>query len=82
MLTREPNIGQNVLLQGATLGDYTQVLDNSVLEECILGDYTYLAGYNQIAYAKIGKFCSIASFARVNPGNHPTYMVAFLRMPS
>jgi len=38
-----------------------------------MGDYSYCAGYNQIDYAFIGKFCSIASFVRINPGNHPTY---------
>jgi phosphonate metabolism protein (transferase hexapeptide repeat family) len=38
-----------------------------------MGDYSYCAGYNQITYATIGKFCSIASFVRINPGNHPSY---------
>ncbi len=38
-----------------------------------MGDYSYCAGYNQMDYAIIGKFCSIASFVRINPGNHPTY---------
>lgn len=74
MLNRAPNLGQNVLLMGTTLGAYTQILDQSVLEECDIGDYSYLAGYNQVAYARIGKFCSIATFVRINPGNHPTYM--------
>lgn len=37
------------------------------------GDYSYTAGHNQIFYATIGKFVSIASYARINPGNHPTY---------
>ncbi len=73
MLSLKPELGRDVLLMAATLGAYTQVLDHCVLEECAIGDYTYLAGYNQIAYAQIGKFCSIATFVRVNPGNHPTY---------
>jgi hypothetical protein len=73
VLNREPNLGQNVQAEGCHLGAYVQVLDNSLLEECDIGDYTYLAGYNQAAYASIGKFCSIATFVRINPGNHPTY---------
>ena len=73
MLNRAPNLGHNVLLSETTLGDYTQILDQCVLEECDIGDFTYLAGYNQVAYASIGKFCSIATFVRINPGNHPTY---------
>ena len=73
VLTPEPNLGQNVMLLDAQLGRYTQVLDNSVLEECAIGDFSYLAGYNQVAYASLGKFCSVATFVRINPGNHPTY---------
>ncbi len=38
-----------------------------------VGDYSYCAGYNQIDHAAIGKFCSIASFVRINPGNHPAF---------
>ena len=38
-----------------------------------VGDYSYFAGYNQVFYASIGKFCSVASFARINTTNHPTY---------
>src|SRR5262249_51708999 len=29
------------------------------------------AGQNEIIYTEIGKFCSIASHVRLNPGNHP-----------
>lgn len=28
---------------------------------------------SDIAYARIGKFCSIAAMTRLNPGNHPTW---------
>jgi hypothetical protein len=41
------------------------------LTETVLGDYSYVIHDSQIIHADIGKFCSIASFARVNPGNHP-----------
>ena len=34
-------------------------------------DYSYAAGDASIIYAEVGKFCSIASHARINPGNHP-----------
>jgi phosphonate metabolism protein (transferase hexapeptide repeat family) len=30
-----------------------------------------LAGDAQVIYSEIGKFCSIASHVRINPGNHP-----------
>ena len=69
----QPTVEEDVQLSGTTLGAYTQVQAHSVLHDVCLGDFSYCAGYNQIYYATIGKFCSIASFVRINPGNHPTY---------
>ena len=73
MLSLKPTIEEDVTLIDARLGAYTQIQAHSVLNEVSFGDFSYCAGYNQIYYANIGKFCSIASFARINPGNHPTY---------
>jgi hypothetical protein len=70
----DPVIEEDVTLTDCVLGAYTQIQAHSVLEEVAFGDFSYCAGYNQISYAAIGKFCSIASFARINPGNHPAYM--------
>jgi len=39
--------------------------------EVILGDYSYVMRFSSLAYATVGKFCSIAAFTRINPGNHP-----------
>ena len=36
-----------------------------------LGDYSYVVNDSDVAYARIGKFCSIAAMTRINPGNHP-----------
>ena len=38
-----------------------------------MGDYSYVVNDSQIAYTAIGKFCSIAAMARINPGNHPMH---------
>jgi len=43
--------------------------------ESTVDDYSYLAGDAQVIYATIGKFCSIASHVRINPGNHPMHRV-------
>ena len=37
--------------------------------------YSYAAGNVQIVYTDVGKFCSIASHVRINPGNHPMQRV-------
>ena len=69
----QPKIGKNVILNQATLGHYVHLADDAILEEVELGDYSYTAGHNQLYYATIGKFVSIATYVRINPGNHPTY---------
>jgi phosphonate metabolism protein (transferase hexapeptide repeat family) len=73
MLTQQPEVAETVSLTNVTLGAFTQIKSNCVLEDVTLGDYSYLAGYNQINYAEIGKFTSVATFVRINPGNHPCY---------
>lgn len=73
MLGIMPTIEEDVTLIDATLGAYTQIQAHSILNGVTVGDFSYCAGFNQIYYATIGKFCSIASYVRINPGNHPTY---------
>lgn len=73
MLSIEPTVEEDVLLNNVQLGQYTEIKAHSILEETRMGDYSYCAGYNQIYAADIGKFCSIATFVRINPGNHPCY---------
>lgn len=73
MLNRNGNIEANVQLESVELGEFTEIKAGSVIANSIIGDFSYLAGYNQVDYAKIGKFCSLATFVRINPGNHPSY---------
>ena len=69
----EPTVEQDVLLENAALGRYTQVRRFCILRNVTMGDYSYCDGFNEMDNATIGKFCSIATFARLNPGQHPTY---------
>ena len=61
----QPRIGNNVTLNRSRLGQYVHLADDAILEEVEMGDYSYTAGHNQIFYATIGKFVSIASYARI-----------------
>ena len=72
-LSINPTIDGEVELVYTTLGAYTHVQTHCVFHDVTVGDYSYFAGYNQVYYANIGKFCSVASFARINTTNHPTY---------
>ena len=69
----EAVIDEDVSLEKTTLGAYIHIQAHSVFCDVTVGDYSYFAGYNQVYYAHIGKFCSVASFARINTTNHPTY---------
>jgi len=71
MLGIEPTVHPTSRLHEATLGAWTDIGPNCTIAESTLGDYTYCAGDASIIYAMIGKFCSIASHVRINPGNHP-----------
>jgi phosphonate metabolism protein (transferase hexapeptide repeat family) len=59
----------------STLGEWTDIGANVTIAETTVGDYTYFAGDASAIYATIGKFCSIASHVRINPGNHPMHRV-------
>lgn len=67
----QPCVHPEALITASRLGRYTEVGPRAVLEETELRDYAYVMQDTQIAYADIGRFCSIASHVRVNPGNHP-----------
>ena len=63
--------GANVT--ASTLGCYVEIGTHARLNEVAMGDYSYCDRFADLAYTKVGKFAIIAAFARVNPGNHPTW---------
>ena len=60
-------------VRDCTFGRYTEVGARSKLLEVSLGDYSYVVNDSDLAYSRIGKFCSIASHVRINPGDHPMH---------
>jgi hypothetical protein len=71
LLDRQPLVHPEATIVDSHLGAWTEVDARSSLTETVLGDYSYVIHDCDIIYTKIGKFCSIASFVRINPGNHP-----------
>jgi phosphonate metabolism protein (transferase hexapeptide repeat family) len=55
------------------LGPWTAVHARSKMLESTLGAYSYIMNDCEITYSGIGKFSSIASHVRINPGNHPLW---------
>lgn len=70
-LSTTPLVDPSASLKAVTLGTYTEVGPRTKLLEVELGDYSYVVNDSDIAYAKIGRFTSIAAMTRINPGNHP-----------
>lgn len=70
-LSETPQIHPTAHIKDSTLGRWTEIGAETEITETSIGDYSYVIHYGQIIYAEIGKFCSIASFCRINPGNHP-----------
>jgi phosphonate metabolism protein (transferase hexapeptide repeat family) len=73
MLGLEPTIHPTATVRESTLGIYTEVGERTSIAETSFGDYSYIVHDGSIIYADIGKFCSIAAFTRINPGNHATW---------
>lgn len=70
-LSEQPTIHESSFVLDSYIGSWTDIGPNCSIVESVFDDYSYVAGDAQIIYAQVGKFCSIASHARINPGNHP-----------
>jgi phosphonate metabolism protein (transferase hexapeptide repeat family) len=75
-LTEAPNIHESATVVDCTLGRYTEIHANVSLREVDFGDYSYIVRDGSAVWSSIGKFCSIAQGARINPGNHATWRAA------
>ena len=71
VLSERPQIHATAHVVASELGAWTAVGPRTAISESTLGDYSYVMNDGNIIYSEIGKFCSIAAFARINPGNHP-----------
>ncbi|MET1249566.1 DapH/DapD/GlmU-related protein [Sporolactobacillus sp. STCC-11] len=70
-LSEQSTISLSAVIVNSKLGTWTDIGPNTRMEDTDFGDYSYTDGDATIIYATIGKFCSIASHVRINPGNHP-----------
>lgn len=75
-LAQPPWIGKDCQLKEAIFGYACEVGDRCKVVNTRLGDYSYLSDDTDIINTTIGKFCSIASHFRIDPGNHPLTRVA------
>jgi hypothetical protein len=72
-LSEAPSIAPCASVRASTLGRYTEVGARTMLMETTMDDYSYIVQDGEVFATRIGKFCSIASHVRINPGNHPMH---------
>lgn len=70
-LSEHPTVHPSASIIDTQLGAWTEVGADTSMVESSMDDYSYIVQGCQVIYTTIGKFCSIASYARLNPGNHP-----------
>lgn len=75
-LGETPCIHPTASVKDCSLGAWTEVGERTKLCETRVGDYSYICNDGDVIYTRIGKFCSIAAAARINPGNHPVERAA------
>lgn len=72
-LSEEPTIHPTAVVTDSELGAWTEVGAGTSMSQSSMGDYSYLTKHCEVIWSTIGKFCSIANYTRLNPGNHPTW---------
>jgi phosphonate metabolism protein (transferase hexapeptide repeat family) len=76
VLAETPRIDNSAVIIDSEVGRWTEVGARTTIVESVIGDYSYVVHDCHIIYTDIGKFCSIAAFSRINPGNHPLHRAA------
>ena len=72
-LSEAPTVHETATVVDCTLGRWTEIYANVSMREVAFGDYSYIVKGGSVVWSTIGKFCSIAEGARINPGNHATW---------
>lgn len=70
-LSVSPSIHDSSYIIDSYLGEWTSIGAHNKIIESRFGDYTYTMDDVTVNYTEIGKFCSIASHACINPVQHP-----------
>jgi hypothetical protein len=74
LLSGRPSVDPSSSVREGTLRAWTSLGPRCSVFESSFGDYSSAAG--DVVYAGVGKCSSIASYVRLNPGNHPTAIVS------
>lgn len=71
ILSREPVVSEKATIINSWLGEFTEIMDHAEIVDSEIDNYSYVCEYSMVAYAKIGRFVSIAPMVRIGAPNHP-----------
>ncbi len=71
-----PVVHGSASLRNAKLGRFCEIKERVQFWDSELGDYSYVERQSEVIYARIGKFCAIASDCRINALEHPAWRVS------
>lgn len=80
ILKKEPTITKDSVVVDSYLGEYVEIGEHNNIQESKIDSYSYTGEYCQIIYAHIKKFANIASYVRINPGQHPMHRASLHHM--
>ena len=72
----EPHVHGSASLRNAKLGLFTEIRERVQFWDSELGDYSYVERDAEAIYARIGRFCALASNCRINALEHPIARVS------
>ena len=72
-LSEAPLVHPSAVIKDSALGRWVEIAERCVVTETHVGDYSYMMQDCETWAARIGKFVNIASHARLNATNHPTW---------
>lgn len=72
----EPRVHASASVRDARLGRFSEIKERVQFWDSELGDYSYVERHSEVIYARIGKFCAIASDVRINALEHPIERVS------
>ncbi|MDX1809671.1 MAG: DapH/DapD/GlmU-related protein [Sulfurospirillaceae bacterium] len=76
ILNNEPTIHKTSIIKDCSFGRFVEIGTYNNICESVIDDYSYTSENCQIIYSHIGKFVNIASYVRLNPGQHPMHRVS------
>jgi len=69
-------IANDVDLQNVKLANYVNFAHHSQANHCRIGERTSVGRYSKLAYANIGKYCSISWDVTIGAISHPTHAIS------